>query len=91
MNGNILYLINADDPMIASVEVIVTANASNYKLFGSLFYIETAATADSEDIVAAIKHLNVEFHFYYNEDPIGSKVWGNKGNTDLPKIRKIML
>lgn len=91
MQGNILNIINADEATIASVEVIVTANSTDYKLFGSIFYIATANTAKSQQIVAAVKHLNVAFLFYYNDLPIGSKVWGNPGNTDLTAIRKIML
>jgi hypothetical protein len=90
-HGNILYLINADEAMIASVEVIVTANSTEYKLYDSLFYIETSNIVEAEDIVAALKNLDVVFLFYYNNLSNGSKVWGNTGNTDLATIRKIML
>lgn len=90
-HGNILALFNADDATTASVEVIVTANASQYKAFGSLFYIATPDITSAENIVTAIEHLNVEFVFYYNNRSIGSRVLGNLGNPDLAEIIKIML
>ena len=90
-HGNILALFNADAATIAAVEVIVTANATKYKILGELFYIATPDIVTAQNIVAGLKTLNVEFLFYYNNLPTGSAVLSNTGNPNLAGIKKIML
>ena len=90
-HGNILALFDADEAMIAAVEAIVAANATQYKLFGSLFYIATADIDNAKKIVNALKSLGVVFLFYYNNIPNGSAVLANEGNPDLGAIKNILL
>ena len=90
-HGNILALFNANDTMIATVEAIVAAQATKYKILGDLFYIETPDIVTAQKIVTALKKTTVEFVFYYNNISNGSTVSANTGNPNLTSIRKIML
>ena len=90
-HGNILALFNADEAMIAEVAAIVAANATQYKLFGNLFYIATANIDKAKNIAGALKHLPVVFIFYYNNIPNGSALLTNEGNPDLEAIKNILL
>ena len=90
-HGNILALFNANDTMIASVEVIVAAHATKYKMLGELFYIETPDIVTAQKMVTKLKKTTVEFLFYYNNISNGSTVSANTGNPNLAAIKKIML
>ena len=89
-HGNILALFNTNAASLAAVEAIVSANATKYKLLGELFYIATPDIVSAQDIVAALKTLNVEFLFYYNNIPTGSDLLGNDGNPNYAKVKKIL-
>lgn len=89
--GNILTLFNADAAMLATIEVLVAANATKYKLVGMVFYIQTPNIVATQTIVAALKKLAVEFLFYYNNISNGSAVLSNPGNPNLAVVKKIML
>ena len=90
-HGNILALFNADATTITTVEAIVAAHATKYKLLGQLFYIETPDIVTAQKMVTALKKTTVEFVFYYNNISNGSTVNANTGNPNLAAIKKIML
>ena len=90
-HGNILALFNIDDSMRANIESIVFANATAYKILGDLIFIATADTARSQNMLTALRGLNIEFLFYYNNISNGSDVFSNDANPELATIRQILL